>query len=186
VDAAPTRSTTFKIRVPYWATKGAVVAINGEQVPVTPVPSTYMELDHPWKTGDVITLDMPLTLHIDQAPDDKQVQAAMYGPLVLAVRMGTEGLSNSMIYGGSGPFGSDDGDPMPTVNLRPPVRHHHDDAAASAPAVEDNIWFERVEASRSYPLQFRSKGHGPTHTLVPLNLITDERYSVYVRNQGVV
>jgi hypothetical protein len=147
-----------------------------------------MELDHPWKSGDVITLDMPLTLHIDQAPDDKQVQAAMYGPLVLAVRMGTEGLSNSMIYGDSGPFGSDDGDPMPTVNMNLPVRHHHDAAAAPAPspAVEDNTWFERVEGSRHYPLQFRSKGHGPIHSLVPLNLIMDERYSVYVRNQGVV
>jgi len=44
---------------------------------------------------------MPLTLHIDQAPDDKQVQAAMYGPLVLAVRQGFEGLTNSMIYDGS-------------------------------------------------------------------------------------
>jgi hypothetical protein len=26
----------------------------------------------------------------------------------------------------------------------------------------------------------------PTHTLIPLNLIMDERYSVYVRNEGVV
>src|ERR1700678_2418049 len=112
VDLAPTRPTTLKIRVPYWATQGASVAINGDPISVTSSPSTYMELDHPWKAGDVITLDIPLTLHIDQAPDDKQVQAAMYGPLVLAVRMGTEGLSNSMIYGDSGPFGSDDGDPI--------------------------------------------------------------------------
>jgi DUF1680 family protein len=188
VDRAPTRPTTLKIRVPYWATQGANVAVNGDPISVTASPSTYMELDHPWKTGDVITLDMPLTLHIDQAPDDKQVQAAMYGPLVLAVRMGTEGLSNSMIYGDSGPFGSDDGDPMPSVNMNLPARHHHDadSAPSSSLAVEDNIWFERVEGSRHYPLQFRSKGHGPIHSLVPLNLIMDERYSVYVRNQGVV
>jgi DUF1680 family protein len=187
VDAAPTRPTTFKIRVPYWATEGAVVSINGKQQPVTATPSTYLELEHPWKAGDVITVDMPLTLHINQAPDDRQVQAAMYGPLVLAVRMGTEGLSNSMIYGDSGPFGSDDGDPMPRVSLNHPVDAHLEaTVAAPSPTAADHIWFERVEGSRRYPLQFRSKGHGPIHDLVPLHLVMDERYSVYVRNEGSV
>ncbi len=42
----------------------------------------------------------------------------MYGPLVLAARLGTEGLTTSMIYGGSGPRGFDDGYPMPAVDLR--------------------------------------------------------------------
>ncbi len=116
-----------------------------------------------------------MTLHIDQAPDDKQVQAAMYGPLVLAVRQGTEGLTTSMIYSGPGPWEPDQGYPMPTVKLHP----------AAAPSGDAAIWFERVEGSKRYPLQFRSKGDGPIHTLVPLNLIMDERYSVYVRNEGV-
>jgi hypothetical protein len=49
----------------------------------------------------------------------------------------------------------------------------------------DAIWFERVEGNQRYPLQFRSKGQGPIHNLVPLHLIMDERYSVYVRNIGV-
>jgi hypothetical protein len=99
----------------------------------------------------------------------------MYGPLVLAVRQGTEGLTNSMIYGDSGPWESDEGYPLPTVKL-------HDAAAKSG---AEAIWFERAEGNRRYPLQFRSKGQGPIHTLVPLNLIMDERYSVYVRNEGV-
>ena len=104
-------------------------------------------------------------------------QAAMYGPLVLAVRQGTEGLTTSMIYGDSGPWESDEGYPLPIVKL-----HDHD--AAAKPG-SDNLWFERVEGNRHYPLQFRTKGQGPIHTLVPLNLIMDERYSVYVRKEGV-
>jgi len=44
------------------------------------------------------------------------------------------------------------------------------------------IWFERVESSPMYALQFRTKGRGPNHSLVPLNQIMDERYSVYLRN----
>ena len=189
VDAAPSKPTSLKVRVPYWATKGVTVAINDEPVTVTATPSTYIELNHPWKAGDVVTVDIPLTLHIDQAPDDKQVQAAMYGPLVLAVRQGTEGLTNSMIYAGSGPFGGDDGYPMPTVNMHfPPHRRQADAAAAPVPPPPspDLIWFEQMEATRHFPLQFRTKGHGPIHTLTPLNLIMDERYSVYVRNLGIV
>ena len=175
VDAAPSKPTELKVRVPYWATQGVTVAINGQPVKVDATPSSYFTLNHEWTAGDIITVDMPLTLHIDQAPDDKQVQAAMYGPLVLAVRQGYEGLTNSMIYGDSGPWESDDGYPLPTVKLR--------DAAGKSGA--DAIWFERVEGSHNFPLQFRSKGQGPIHTLVPLNLILDERYSVYVRNEGV-
>ncbi|MGA8939510.1 MAG: glycoside hydrolase family 127 protein [Acidobacteriaceae bacterium] len=175
IDAAPSQATALKLRVPYWATKGVTVAINGQPVTVEATPSTYFTLDHEWKTGDVITVDMPMTLHINQAPDDKQVQAAMYGPLVLAVRQGTEGLTTGMIYGDSGPWESDEGYPMPTVKL-------HNAAAQTG---DEAIWFERAEGSRHYPLQFRSKGQGPIHTLVPLNRIMDERYSVYVRNEGV-
>jgi DUF1680 family protein len=179
VEAAPSQATALKIRVPYWATEGATVAINGQPFAVAATPSTYMEIVHPWKVGDVVTVDMPLSLHIDQTPDDKQVQAAMYGPLVLAVRLGTEDLSNSMIYAGSGPFGGDDGDAMPKVNLK------RDEPAATAPA-PGTLWFEKVEGAPRYPLQFRTLGHHPRHTLVPLNQIMDERYSVYVRNEGVV
>ncbi len=186
VDAAPSKATSLKIRLPYWATKGATVAINGEPVNVTATPSTYLELSHPWKAGDVILIDMPLTLHIDQAPDDKQVQAAMYGPLVLAVRQGTEGLTNTMIYAGSGPRGNDEGYPMPAVNTHFAGQRRQNAAPVTTPVIDDGVWFEQTEGSRQYPLQFRSKGRGPIHTLVPLNVIMDERYSVYVRNEGVV
>ncbi|MGD0735349.1 MAG: glycoside hydrolase family 127 protein [Terracidiphilus sp.] len=188
VDVAPSKPTSLKIRVPYWATRGVTVAINGEPMNLTATPSTYLEINHAWKTGDVLIVDMPLTLHIDQAPDDKQVQAAMYGPVVLAVRQGFEGLTNSMIYGDSGPSGADDGYPMPTVNLHFNGRHRQnpESTPVPVPSAEDLIWYEQKEGSERYPLQFRTRGHGPIHTLIPLNQIMDERYSVYVRNEGIV
>ena len=77
---------------------------------------------------------------------------------------------------------------MPTVNLHFPMQRRANNAAAPVAATgpDDGIWFEQTEGSRRYPLQFRTKGRGPTHTLIPLNVIMDERYSVYVRNEGVV
>ena len=183
IERAPDKAVALKVRVPYWATKGAVVSINGQAKDVTATPSSYMTIEHAWKAGDVVTVDMPLSLHIAPAPDDKLVQAAMYGPLVLAARLGTEGLTTGMIYGGEGPRGYDDGYPMPTVDLRP--RAHRDEESQAVPAqptMEDAVWVERVEATPQYPLAFRTKGRGPSHSLVPLSQIMDERYSVYLRN----
>jgi hypothetical protein len=184
IDNAPSSPTALQIRVPYWATQGVNISINGEPQNITPTPSTYVKLEHGWKAGDTVVVEMPLTLRIESAPDDATVQAAMYGPLVLAALLGTEGLTTSMIYGGSGPRGFDDGYPTPTVDLRP--RMHRDASgkliAATPPPAPETIWFERDEASYQYPLRFRTKGRGPVHTLVPLNQIMDERYSVYLKN----
>ncbi|HUB52488.1 MAG TPA: glycoside hydrolase family 127 protein [Terracidiphilus sp.] len=181
IDAAPSSRTALKIRVPYWATKGVTVAVNGTEQNVTATPSTYLTLDQDWKAGDVITVEMPLTLHIDTTPDDKNVQAAMYGPLVLAALLGTDGLTTSMIYGGNGPRGFDDGYPMPAIDMRQRMHRPENGEAASPPPPVEEIWFERVEESPLYSLRFHTRGRGPTHTLVPLNQIMDERYSVYLR-----
>ncbi len=183
IKSAPSAPTALRIRVPYWATEGAVYSINGQQQNVTPTPSTYVTLEHDWKPGDQIAIDMPLVLHVDTTPDDKQVQAAMYGPLVLAALEGTEGLTTEMIYGDNGPWRGDDGYPMPTVDLRPPPHRGPDGKLVEGTAPEPGaIWFERAEGTRDYPLLFHTKGRGPTHTLVPLNRIVDERYSVYLKN----
>jgi hypothetical protein len=183
VDAAPSNNVALKIRVPYWATKGVTVSVNGDQQDVTATPSTYLALDRSWKAGDTVTLDMPLPLHIAVAPDDKTMQAAMYGPLVLAAVLGTEGLTTSMIYSGSGPRG-DDGYPLPEIDMRPPMyRRHTNEAPAPPPPPPDPnaVWFEQIEPSSMYSLRFHTKGRGPVHTLVPLNQVMDERYSVYLK-----
>jgi DUF1680 family protein len=183
IDSAPSSPVAFKIRIPYWAAKGVRVSINGASQDAAATPSTYLNLEHGWKAGDVIAVDIPLTLHIASTPDDKQVQAAMYGPLVLAARLGTDELTTSMIYGNNGPRGGGDGYPMPAVDLRPAAG----DAAnghTAAPAAATDVWFEQSEPSALYSLQFRTKGRGLIHTLVPLNRIMDERYSVYLYVQN--
>jgi DUF1680 family protein len=164
IEEAPKEKTSIKVRVPYWAS-GATVKVNGQEQSIAAAPSTYMELDRSWAKGDVVEITLPMTLHIAPAPDDRQVQAAMYGPLVLAARMGYDGLTTSMIYGGSGPRSRDVKIPMPEVN-------------------ESGIWLEKVEGDRRYPLVFKTKGTGTPYTLVPLYKVMDERYSVYLKNNA--
>lgn len=180
IEAAPRSPITLKIRVPYWATKGVAVSINGEAQRVTATPSAYVDLARTWKAGDVVEFDVPLTLHVAATPDDKQVQAPMYGPLVLAARLGTEGLNTRLIYGPYGPGRDDEGYPMPMVDLRPHVRKGETESSP-APGTAGDVWFAQVEPSPPYSLAFHTLGRGPIHTLVPLNQIMDERYSVYLR-----
>ena len=137
--------------------------INGQDQPVTAAPSTYMEVSRNWVNGDVVEITLPMSLHVAPAPDDKQVQAAMYGPLVLAARMGYEGLTTSMIYGGEGPRARDVNIPMPEVD-------------------GGDIWLEKAEGDRRYPLIFKTKGTGRPYSLVPLYKLMDERYSVYLKS----
>jgi hypothetical protein len=167
IETAPKQKTVLKVRVPYWATNGVTVKVNGQDQQVTATPSTYVEVSRNWANGDVVEITLPMSLHIAPAPDDKQVQAAMYGPLVLAARMGYEGLTTSMIYGGSGPRGRDVNIPMPEVN---------------AP----DVWLEKTDGDRRNPLVFKTKGTGTTYTLIPLYKVMDERYSVYLKNTATV
>ncbi len=179
IDSAPSTPTTLRIRIPAWTTSGVRIAINGTAQTIPTTPSTYVSLQQAWKAGDVITLDLPLTLRVETTPDDPQVQAAFYGPLVLAARLGSEGLTNSMIYLDNAAHG-DRGYPMPTVEPNP-----RDWQGKLLAPQDDGPWLTRIDGSTQYPLQFQTKGSGPTHTLVPLAHIYDERYSVYLRNLGI-
>lgn len=91
---------TLKLRVPYWATQGFSIKVNGKEVSKSYQPSTYVELEQKhWKVGDVVEIDMPFSKHIEYGADKLSSDVAsldgtplktswvgtlMYGPLVMA------------------------------------------------------------------------------------------------------
>lgn len=91
---------TLKLRVPYWATQGFSIKVNGKEVTKSYQPSTYVELEQKhWKVGDVVEIDMPFSKHIEYGADKLSSDVAsldgtplktswvgtlMYGPLVMA------------------------------------------------------------------------------------------------------
>lgn len=91
---------TLKLRVPYWATQGFSIKVNGKEVAKNYQPSTYVELEQKhWKVGDVVEIDMPFSKHIEYGADKLSSDVAsldgtplktswvgtlMYGPLVMA------------------------------------------------------------------------------------------------------
>lgn len=91
---------TLKLRIPYWATQGFSIKVNGKEVAKSYQPSTYVELEQKhWKVGDVVEIDMPFSKHIEYGADKLSSDVAsldgtplktswvgtlMYGPLVMA------------------------------------------------------------------------------------------------------
>ena len=101
-------SFAMKLRVPYWATEGFDVRLNGKSIAKEYQPSSYVEIPtRKWTKKDVVEVIMPFTKHIDFGPDKMETAPAyekggkteytpmwagafMYGPLVMA----TTGVTN--------------------------------------------------------------------------------------------
>ena len=86
----------MKLRVPYWATEGFDVKLNGKSIADNYQPSSYVEIPlRKWSKQDVVEVIMPFTRHLDYTPDKLEVAghqtyspmwtaALMHGPLVMA------------------------------------------------------------------------------------------------------
>jgi DUF1680 family protein len=148
---------SVNLRIPYWV-RGGSVKINGATLPAFASPGSYLALNRVWKPGDKIELSLPMHLHTDSMPDDETIQAAMYGPLVLAGRF--DEVTHDMSYGALGPKRGAQSK-VPDIVADP-----------SKPAA----WIE-PEAKQS--LTFRAVGQSQPMTLIPLYKVIHERYAVY-------
>lgn len=147
----------LKLRVPYW-TKNGSVKINGHPLPVFSAPNSYLVLRGPWKNGDRIELSLPMHLHASSMPDNEGLQAAMYGPLVLAARF-EDGPKDRWYRH----FGSDEKQaPRPALQFKGKI----DDPSS---------WIAPAEQK----LTFRTVGQTENVVFVPLSSIVHEQYSVY-------
>lgn len=145
------------LRIPYWV-RGGNVKINGTALPAFASPSSYLTLNRTWKSGDKIELSLPMDLHIDAMPGDETVQAAMYGPLVLAGRF--DAVPNEMSYG----------DPGPKAGAQQKVPD------IVAPSSNPTAW---IEPDGRQPLTFHAVGQSQPITMIPLYQVLHNRYAVY-------
>jgi uncharacterized protein len=149
------------LRIPSWVGSDASVKINEKAVDVIPSPGSYLTLARKWKNGDRITMELPMHLHVEAMPDEPATQAILYGPLVLAGKLGSEDLTKEMIVGPLGP------------SIR---KHPMDVPALRASGTDVNAWIQPVAGEA---LTFRTRGQAKDVTLVPFYRLFGERYSVY-------
>jgi len=151
----------LNVRIPYWAPRGGSLRLNGTPLPVFSSPSSYLSVNRAWNDGDRLELELPMSLHVETIPDDPSLQAVMYGPLVLAGRLGSQKPTPTMTYVGydTSPGGS----PVPAPQMK---------ASSTGPA----SWVESVSGQ---VLTFRTTGQAESVTLTPLYKLFGERYAVY-------
>ena len=98
----------MKLRIPYWATEGVKITLNGKDVATQYTPCNYVTIaTRRWRKNDVVKINLPFTKHINYGPDRMTTASTapdetstsfppmwlgtlMYGPLA----MGTTGISN--------------------------------------------------------------------------------------------
>jgi len=78
------RRLAVQVHIPEWATEGVEVLVNGAPVREQPQPSSDFTIEREWSDGDAVEVRLPMRLHAAPMPDDPELVAIMYGPLVLA------------------------------------------------------------------------------------------------------
>ena len=153
----------LRLRIPSWVGRPVRVAVNGEAAGGPGRPGTYLVLKRTWQDGDRVELPLPMSLHAEKMPDDPTVEAILYGPLVLAGRLGTQGLRPELFHA--------DKQTRPYLD---PVAGPYFVADGDDPA----DWIKPVAGK---PLEFRTVGQAQNVTLIPLEQLFAERYGVYWR-----
>jgi DUF1680 family protein len=80
---------TLKLLVPSWA-KYADIYVNNEKQSVEIISNSYISLNREWENEDKIRLVFWYDYYIKTMPDDKNVIAIFYGPMLLAFENGSE------------------------------------------------------------------------------------------------
>jgi len=162
-----TRPTSFavRIRVPYWATGENAARLNGKPLEGFAEPGGYYVVHRTWHDGDRLAVDLPMSLHLHPMPDDPTLVAVMYGPLVMAGRLGTAGLTPQTLRA------------EPTKPRTVPEYHLEPvPAPAFVASVGDPAqWIKPTGKS----LEFRTQGQAQDIEFMPFHRIFDERYAIY-------
>ena len=163
---------SLHVRIPYWATRGGQVKVNGKSFDAVLKPSSYLTLKRTWKNGDRLEVALPMSLRLNRIPKNTyrphelRPSAFMYGPLVLAGQLGSEDLPREAQYGQRNGGRILDVKNFKTVKV-----------PALVPAGEDlNAWVKPVVGK---PLTFRTVEQKQDVTLVPLYKLFGQRFAVY-------
>ncbi|MFB6320551.1 beta-L-arabinofuranosidase domain-containing protein [Saccharicrinis sp. FJH54] len=92
INDAGSFNKSFFIRYPSWAEKESMkIFINGNQETILAEPGEKITISGNWSSGDEIRIVLPCNFHMEDLPDDYNVSALFYGPVLLAGDMGAVG-----------------------------------------------------------------------------------------------
>jgi len=156
---------TLKIRVPAWLAEPLSIRVNGRRFSA-PVQAGYASIAREWRDQDRVEIRLPMALHTESLPHTPDIQAILYGPIVLAAELGTAGMEGLKLY-------QDDSN----MNAYPGV------SAPVTPVLigQPEKIVRHIRKVSSSPLAFRTHGLVAPQdvSLIPFYRMHHQRYSVY-------
>jgi len=153
------------VRYPSWVAPGALkLTVNGEPQTITAQPGQYAAITREWKDGDTLRVETPMALHTEMLPHSADYVSVLYGPVVLAGKLGLEGLT-----------------PQDFTNQRMDPRKRLTLAQTPVIARPISEIVSHLKPSKGEPLTFVSDGLIKPRDvrMVPFYKLYNERYSVY-------
>jgi uncharacterized protein len=161
--ASGSATMALRVRVPGWTAGSPVVTLNGVPLrdavtgagagaPGSGGAGGWVAVTRHWRSGDELTVTLPMSLAFTQAPDDPAVQAVSYGPVVLSGLTGTRSAASG-------------GDPANRADQPP----------ATLPVLDASS-VRRVQAD---PMTFTAAANGAPVTLIPVARAQHQPYTVY-------
>ena len=161
----------IKIRKPSWVKNdGFKVLINGKEQSTTYNEKSYVSINKLWKSGDVITVKLPMQTNVEPLPDGSDWAAFVHGPILLAAITDNKDITGIKADGSrmghiaSGPFRSLESAPLFITS-------------------KENL-SKTIAPIKNKPLTFRISGDIEPASyqnleLVPFYTIHDARYVMY-------
>ncbi len=165
ITAIAPAALTLNFRHPAWCAK-AVVTINGQPFENASQPGSYIKINRTWQNGDVVDVELPMALRQVMLPGTSDTVAFMYGPIVLAGKLGTQGMSP----------GSDT-----IINERNYGLPLNEQIEVPTLAGDPAKLLDKIKPVPDAPLTFVTADLGKPHevTFIPYWKIAHERYSIY-------
>ena len=163
------KELTLKLRFPSWATASANVKVNGKKVKIRQQPGSYISVSRIWENGDKMEIEYPMELKIHPS-DNPDIISVTYGPIVLAAKMGTEGMEKPA------PFSNPDlHNDYYTYDYKVPDSLSNKLKVKGKPV---DTWLKKIEG-KSLTFITDKDVCGKEYNLVPLYDLHRERYVVY-------
>ena len=168
---------SMQVRYPGWVKPGQFsVKVNGQPVTIITGPSSYVTINRQWKKGDVVEMTFPMYNYVKYLPNLPQYIALMHGPVMLAMKTGTEDLA--MLIADDSRFGQlAVGKKLPTDQAPILINNHIEDIANQLQPVEgEPLHFRLTTRMINPPVQ--SEGN-EGRLLIPFFELHDSRYMMY-------
>ncbi|MEI6862733.1 MAG: beta-L-arabinofuranosidase domain-containing protein, partial [Verrucomicrobiota bacterium] len=167
ITAAIPQEFSLCIRHPAWA-ETAKVTINGTVAPVASKPGSYLSLKRTWKAGDVVEVDLSMSLRLELLSGTTDTAAVLYGPIVLVGALGHEVKPGEDLHINERTIGSVFNEPIDVPTL-----------TGGLAAIPSKI------KPTGAPLTFKTDGigHPGDVTLIPYFRTAHQHYNMYWKVQ---